>query len=357
MKTYKIIHLTANIIAFGLLGAFLVYFLISYDGLPERIGVHFSPVDGQFDVYSYKIFGFYPFAAGGVLLAVFSLLTLAVKKIKKLGLKVDEKGDMVLRCAAGLLLDLMKLTWAVFFSYWTYCVVHQKGMGDGTFLDVFRVFFILILLASPVLFSRIQEKYRISPRDNEKINGFGVIPESPKKLRIMHIAANILSFGLLGGFLVYFLISYGSLPERIGVHFGSSGEFDVYSYKVFGFYPFAAGFGLLLIFCLLSLAAKKIKRIGMNIDEKGEVIIRMIISECIDSLKLIWSVFFAVWANCVITQTGMDTTFMSILMVIFLALFPVTAAVVIITARRHGINDAEDTKGNKEVKNDNSTRN
>ena len=100
MKAYRIIHTAANITAFGLLGAMLIYFLLSYEGLPERIGVHFSAVDGQLDVYSYKIFGFYPFVMGFGLLGIFSLLSLAVKKIKKLGLKITEKGDTVFRCTA-----------------------------------------------------------------------------------------------------------------------------------------------------------------------------------------------------------------------------------------------------------------
>ncbi len=342
MKKYKFIHIIANIAAFGLLGVSLVYFVLSYGGLPERIGVHFSPVDGQFDVYSYKIFGSYPFAAGGVLLLIFSLLTLAVKKVKKLGLNVNEDGDRALRFAAALLLDLMKLTWAVFFSYWTYCVVHQVGMGDGTFLDAFRVFFIILLIATPILFSRIQEKYRLDPRNTDETAGDATLfPEGPKMFRITHICANILSFGLLGGFLVHFLLSYGGLPERIGVHFGADGVFDVYSYKAFGFYPFVAGGGLLLIFCLLTLAAKKIKHIGMSVEKKGAAVIRMIIIECLDSNKLIWSVFFSVWANSVIHQTPMNTTITAILLIGFLALFPVTAVAVIIAAKRHRIKEKE----------------
>lgn len=348
MKAYRIIHIAANILAFGLLGGFLVYFLLSYGGLPERIGVHFSAVDGQLDVYSYKAFGFYPFVMGFGLMGIFSLLTLAVNKIRKLGLKVTDKGETVFRCASALLLDVMKLTWSVFFSVWTYCVVHQTGMGNGNFLDAFRIFFLLILLSIPVLFSRIQDKYRVvsakDPKDNITSS-----PEIPKKFKIQHLIANILAFGSLGFFLIYFLISYQGLPERIGVHFGSGGEFDVYSYKVFGFYPFVAGGGLLVIFGLLTIAAKKIKRIGMYLDKKGETIIRMIIIEALDCMKCLWAAFFSMWSYCVIHQVGMQLTFRDILIAAFLALFPITAVIIVITAKKYKIKDTDDIQEIKET--------
>ncbi|MBR5090050.1 MAG: hypothetical protein IK093_11550 [Ruminiclostridium sp.] len=333
MKAYRVTHITANILAFGLLGAFLVFFLLSYGGLPERIGVHFSPMDGDFDVIADKLFGFYPFVAGFGLLALFSLLSLAAKKVKNPGLKVTEKGERVFRCAAVLLLDLMKLTWAVFFSYWTYCVVYQTPMGDGSFLDAFRVFFILILLSVPVLFSEIQERHRSEPRESAETGSAPLV--KPKRFRVNHIAANVVSFGALGAFLVYFLLSYSALPEQIGVHFGGDGDFDVVLGKIFGFYPFVAGFGLLTVFSLLNLAVNRIKRIGMNVDGKGELLIRLTVIEALDTLKLIWSVFFSVWAWCVIHQTAMNTTFMGIITAVFLALFPITGIAVFMIARRY----------------------
>ena len=338
MKAYRIIHIAANIAAVGLLGGFLVYFLMSYGGLPERIGVHFSPINGQFDVFADKVFGFYPFVAGGVLIGVFSLLALFANKIKKLGLNITEQGDRVLRCAAVLLLDLMKIIWAVFFSYWTICVVHQTGMGDGTFLDVFRVFFILVLLATPILFSRIQDKYRAAPKEGSAdTENNAVPPERPKRFRIAHIIANTVCITALTVFLVQFIIAFGGLPEHIGVHFSSDGNFDVRMHKIFGLYPFVMGFGLFGIFSLADLGVNKIKRIGMRVDAKGELLIRCTLIETLDSMKMTWTAFFSVWAYCVTTQTPMNTTFMYALTLFFAALFPLTAAVIIITAIKHKI--------------------
>ncbi len=356
MKAYRIIHTAANIIAFGLLGGFLVYFLLSYDGLPERIGVHFSAADGQLDVYSYKIFGFYPFVMGFGLLGAFSALTLLVNRIKKTGLKVNEKGDRVFRCTAALLLDLMKLTWSVFFSYWTYCVVHQTGMGDGTPLDAFRVFFIFILLSVPVLFSRIHYKYSTNTAAATAEDDGEEAPEPSRSFRVGHIIANVLSFASLGVFLVCFLLSYGELPERIGVHFGGDGTFDVYSYKVFGFYPFAAGFGLLIIFSLLNLAAKKIKHIGMNVNRTGDMKIRMIVIEALDCMKMTWAAFFSMWAYCVINQTALPVTFTGIITTAFLLLFPLTAVMIVITGKRYRKSDNKNTEPTGD-QNDNTSGN
>ena len=341
MKAYRIIHIAANIAAVGLLGGFLVYFLLSYGGLPERIGVHFSPVNGQFDVFADKLFGFYPFVAGGVLIGIFSLLTLLTKKIKKLGLNITEQGDKVLRCAAALLLDLMKLIWAGFFSYWTVCVVKQVGMGDGTFLDVFRVFFILVLLATPILFSRIQDKYRAVPKGSRVSTEGAAAPlEKPKNFRVTHIIVNVVCLAALGVFLVWFIIAYSGLPERIGVHFASDGNFDVYMQKIFGLYPFVMGFGLFGIFSLANLGVNKIKRIGLRVDAKGELMIRCTVIETLDVLKMIWSAFFSVWAYCVTNQTPMNTTFTYALTLFFIAVFPVTAGRIIVTAKKHSIKDS-----------------
>ncbi|MBQ3842410.1 MAG: hypothetical protein II820_06945 [Ruminiclostridium sp.] len=338
MKACRIIHVAANIIAFGSLTVSLVFFLLSYSGLPERIGVHFSAVDGQLDVFSYKVFGFYPFVMGFALLLIFSLLSLAVRKIKKLGLRITENGEQKFRCAAVLMLDLMKLIWAAFFSYWAYCVVRQTSMGDGTLLDAFRIFFLLVLLSIPIMLSEIKERNKPEMQEtaeSEMPEDDAEAAKAPLAFTITHIAAHALSFGMLGGFLIYFLLSYDGLPERIGVHFGSDGSFDVFSYKEFGYYPFVAGFGLLILFSLLTLAAKKIKRVGMNVSKKGDMAIRRIIMEVLDSLKLIWSLFFSMWAYCVINQVGMNTTFTAILTTAFLALLPITAVIIIITARKY----------------------
>ena len=348
MKTYRIIHIAANVIAFGSLGAALVYLLMNYAGLPEPLGVHFSAVNGQFDVFDAKYFAFYPFIMGFVILGALSLLTLAVNRIKKLGPDLNEKGGRVFRCSAVLMIDTMKLAWAVFFSYWTYCVVQQTGMGDGTPLDIFRVFFLLLPFIAIIVFIEITVKYKAAAPVNEKPEHD--IPAFGKRFRITHITINIIAAGLLGAFLIYFLLSYSGLPERIGVHFGSSGGFDVYSYKVFGFYPFAAGFGLFGIFSLLSFAVRRIKRTGLNVSEKGDLLIRQITVEILDSMKLIWSLFFSSWAYSVIHQTGMNMTITGLLIALFLLLFPVTAAVIIIISKTHRVTTGE-------PKNDNPTRN
>lgn len=156
MKAVKIIHIAANITAFGVLGAFLIYLLVNYNGLPERIGVHFSAINGQYDVFEAKWLAFYPFVAGFGLLGILSLLSRAINRVKNLGIKkslgfnISEKGDRVLRTFAMLFADGFKLMIAGFFSYWTYCLVPQISMDDGTTLMIFRTLALGAFLFMPV---------------------------------------------------------------------------------------------------------------------------------------------------------------------------------------------------------------
>lgn len=341
MRAYRVIHIAANIIAVGLLAGALVWFITEYGGLPDRIGVHFSPMDGKFDLFAEKLFGFYPYIAGSVLIGIFSLLTLAVRKLKKLGLRLTDEGENVLRCAAVLLLDLMKLIWSAFFTCWTYCVINQTAMGDGSFLGFFRIIFLLVLISVPFLFSRIQTKYRACTDD---IRSDDTVVVRPKKFRIMHIIANVIAAGMLGVMLIWFLIAYSGLPDHIGVHFGHGLELDVFADKILGLYPFVMGGALFAIFSLLGMAAGRIKRVGVRVDAKGDMLIREMISEALDMMKLIWSVYFSGWAYCVIHQIPMNETFVLLLSTLFLALFPVTGAAVFIISRIHRIRPDNDKK-------------
>ena len=328
MKAYRIIHLAANIIAFGLLGAFLIYFLFSFGSLPDTVGVHFDP-QGEPDVFASKLFGFYPFAAGFGLLGIFSLLTFAVNKIKNPGFSLSDKGNRILRCVITLLLDLLKLIWAGFFSVWTYCVVHEIGMSAFFTLTDLRNLLFLLLIPLIAVAAGINDASKWEKAYLADAEGFR------KKKRTVHIAINAAAFGALAVMLVYMLIMYGGLPERIGVHFGGDGSFDVIDSKLLGFYPFAAGFGLLGALSLCSLAVNKLKKLGMKVTADGEFLIRLHITRLTDMMKFIVSVFFTVWAYCVINQVGMETLIPFVLAVLFILMLPAEIAAVIFTSVKY----------------------
>ena len=128
-----------------------------------------------------------------------------------------------------------------------------------------------------------------------------------KAFKKLNTAVNIISFGMLAVYLVYMLTVYRDFPEQIGIHYGKDNEFDVYASKWLAFFPFMAGFGLVGIFTLAQIAARKIKRIGKKLSEEDDRFIRMTFIAALDAMKLFWAVFYTIWAHCVIHQTRMFT--------------------------------------------------
>ncbi|WP_028516511.1 DUF1648 domain-containing protein [Ruminococcus flavefaciens] len=128
-----------------------------------------------------------------------------------------------------------------------------------------------------------------------------------KAFKKLHTAVNIISFGMLAVYLVYMLSVYRNFPKQIGIHYGEDNEFDVYASKWLAFFPFMAGFGLTWIFTLAQIAAGKIKRIGKKLIEEDYRFIRITFIAALDAMKLFWSVFYTIWAHCVIHQTRMFT--------------------------------------------------
>lgn len=125
-----------------------------------------------------------------------------------------------------------------------------------------------------------------------------------KLFKKVHIAANALSLVLLTVFLVWTCVTLSDLPQKFGMHFGMDGNFDIWSEnKIMAFYPFFAGYGLFVIFSLLSFAASKIKKVGGKYKESETEGIRIVIRFFCDILKLSWAVFWAFWSFHVIHQS------------------------------------------------------
>ncbi len=112
--------------------------------------------------------------------------------------------------------------------------------------------------------------------------------------------------------MIWFLAVLGKLPDTMGVHFAPDGNFDVYASKMYGFYPFAVGFGTMIIFLLFEKISAKIKT-GVKVTEKGEHILRALLR--IYSRFIIWiiSLLFTRWAYSVITQTPINRMFLIII--------------------------------------------
>ena len=126
-KAFKKLDTAVNIISFGMLAVYLIYMLAVYRGFPEQIGIHYGK-DNEFDVYASKWLAFFPFIAGFGRVGIFTLAEAAVKKTKNIGKKLSEEDDRFIRITFIAALDSMKLFWAVFYTIWAHCVIHQTRM-------------------------------------------------------------------------------------------------------------------------------------------------------------------------------------------------------------------------------------
>lgn len=126
-KIIKRLPAAVNILSFGMLFVYFVYMLSVYRDFPEQIGIHYGD-DNEFDIYASKWQAFFPFMAGFVLVGIFTLAQIVAKKIKRIGKKLSEKDDRFIRMTFIAALDTMKLFWAVFYTIWAHCVIHQTRM-------------------------------------------------------------------------------------------------------------------------------------------------------------------------------------------------------------------------------------
>ena len=122
-----------------------------------------------------------------------------------------------------------------------------------------------------------------------------------KKVLFIHRILLILNIAALAGTLVFYLFKWSSLPEEIGIHFDSKGNFDVTAAKIYGFYPHLIGSVLLAIDAMGVHFINK-KKTGFNITEKAESIVKILMSFCIDLFFTFWNVEFVVWSLLVAFQ-------------------------------------------------------
>lgn len=148
-KAYKIIHRMVTISSWGMLLMSLVYLFIRWNNLPEPLGVHFSAT-GEFDLYDDKVNAFYPYIVGFGVLIFCEFITWVAGKVKS-GLKVNEQGELYLRMAAVLWIDLVKGGITLFFIHWSLWVIHQKPMNTDFVVGIIYTIGIGFLLLPVVV--------------------------------------------------------------------------------------------------------------------------------------------------------------------------------------------------------------
>lgn len=131
--------------------------------------------------------------------------------------------------------------------------------------------------------------------------------------------------------LIRIAVVWDSLPDEIGVHFASNGEFDMIDSKNYVAYPYIFSIAV-LVFCEISaLLSDKIK-MGLKINQKGDIKIRTALKILLDISKLGFTLFFAgIWADCVIRQIPIHTdtaSFIALAMLISFFIFIIAVIVI-----------------------------
>ncbi|MDE6732349.1 MAG: hypothetical protein K2J77_05680 [Oscillospiraceae bacterium] len=155
-----------------------------------------------------------------------------------------------------------------------------------------------------------------------------------RAVKIIHIALTATAWGIFTASLVRFIVVWGSLPENLGIHFASDGQFDMISKKSYAAYPYIVTVAALAFFEIAALLSKKIKT-GVKISENGDLKIRAALKILLDIFKLGFSFFFSgVWADCVIRQRPLNTIIpAAVMLIMFLSFCAFAIAAIVIKVK------------------------
>jgi hypothetical protein len=148
-KKRSIPHTVLSYAAWLIFAGCLIRFLAVYHSLEAEIGIHFCG-DGKFDITDKKIYGFYPFVFSLVTLGLCALFCFLAGKAK-IGKRMNEKGERLLRTAVILYCDIFQLRIVFFFSgVWSDCVIRQRALN--TRIGVIILFVLMGLFLVMVIF-------------------------------------------------------------------------------------------------------------------------------------------------------------------------------------------------------------
>lgn len=155
-----------------------------------------------------------------------------------------------------------------------------------------------------------------------------------RAVKIIHISFTAAAWGIFAASLIRFAIVWSSLPENIGIHFASDGQFDMISKKSYAAYPYIVTVAALAFFEISALLSKKIK-MGVKISENGDRKIRTALKILLDIFKLGFSFFFSgVWADCVLRQHALNTNIpAAVMLIMFLSFCAFVIAAIVIKVK------------------------
>ena len=140
-RIIKIVHIILTAIAWGIFILSLIRFAVVWNSLPDKLGIHFAD-NGEFDIIGSKKNAAYPYIISIIALVFCEVSALLSKKIK-MGIKISEKGDTIIRTALITLLDISKLGFSFFFAgVWADCVIRQHPLNTDIPAAVMLIMFL-----------------------------------------------------------------------------------------------------------------------------------------------------------------------------------------------------------------------
>lgn len=137
-------HRTIEAISWGLLAGAFIHLCFKWKSMPEITGVHFDS-DGEFDVFASKKYICYPYIIAIVFLLLLHLGSRAARKIS-LGVKMNAKGENILRELVFFLLDANCLFVSGLAAYWSELVIYQHKMIEGPVILAMAILFLMFLI-------------------------------------------------------------------------------------------------------------------------------------------------------------------------------------------------------------------
>lgn len=297
-KKMKAVHRSLFAVSVLILAASLVFFLTKWNGLSDEIGIHFAS-DGQFDVRAEKLFGFYPHAAGGFLIAVFAVAAHLINRIKT-GLRLSDKGDKLFKTGFCLTLDILSVLVSLFFANWSRCVSLQIPL-DVTLVRILAALMLAVSAAGIISGLVIYRKH-------------GERKENAQSTGRFHSVCRLIAWLLTAAGILVLTVAWGRLPSD-EVYYHDPDYYGLAYFANFGAYldkrllliPHFAAVVLLAVLEVISVRAGKADKTALV--------------ALTDKLKLTSGVFFFWWNMLLISELRIDIVSPCLFVLLYIASF------------------------------------
>lgn len=151
-----------------------------------------------------------------------------------------------------------------------------------------------------------------------------------KTIRIIFSSLSCLTMLFL---FIIILFNFKSLPQEIGIHFDSHGQYDVTGPELHLLNYIPISVITIIVFELFQQLVKSLK-IKDNISEDGEKLMRLVAASFVGVIELDVSVFILIVGYCIATQSPLKTLFMvACALVLITSIVLVAAATLYITIK------------------------